>query len=67
MIKLSEKAIIQELAYLADSLQEEALQEQRMFDIGDFLEEANTFLETQVLTEEEYNKITDRLKIGLFK
>ena len=65
MVKLSTNAILKELAYISDSLQEEALMEGREFDINDFLEEANSLLETQVLTEEEYTKITDRLKIEI--
>ena len=65
MVKLSEKAILQELAYLSDSLQEEALQSGNMFDITDFFEQANTLINSVVLTEEEYNRITDRLKIEI--
>lgn len=65
MVKLSEKAILQELAYISDSLQEEALMDGRMFDINDFFEQANTLINSVVLTEEEYNRITDRLKIEI--
>lgn len=65
MVRLSTKAILQELAYISDNLQNESLQSGNMFDISDFLEEANSLLETQVLTEEEYTKITDRLRIEI--
>jgi len=65
LIKLSTNAILHELAYISDSLQTEALMSNKMFDINDFIDEANSFLETQVLNEEEYNKITDRLKIEI--
>ena len=65
MVKLSTNAILQELAYLSDSLQGEALSNNRQFDILDFLEEANSFLDTQYLTEEEYNRVTDRLRLEI--
>ena len=65
MSTLSTTAILQELAYISDSLQQEAFQTCNVFDINTFLDEANSVLETQVLTEEEYTKITDRLKIEI--
>ena len=65
MVRLSTNSILCELAYLSDSLQENALISGNTFDINTFLDEANSLLETQILTEEEYNKITDRLRIEI--
>ena len=61
MGKLSTRAILQELSCIADTLQEEAIMSGNTFDINDFFEEANTLLETQILTEEEYkNHLLER-------
>lgn len=65
MATLSTNAILQELAFLSNSLQEQALVSGNVFDINNFLEEANSFLDTQVLTEVEYNRVVDKLRIEI--
>lgn len=65
MATLSINAILSELAYISDTLQEDAIMEGHTFDISDFLEEANSLIDTQILTEEQYDKITDRLRIEI--
>ena len=65
MVKLSTNAILQELAFISESLQIDAIKQGKSFDINEFFDEANSLLETQILTEEEYNKVTDKLRIEI--
>lgn len=52
---LSTQSILSELAYISDNTT----------DIIDFFDEANDLLNSVVLSEAQYNKITDRLKIDI--